>query len=80
MGKFRVKAFGAAKDILGGRETVIEGNFATVEELRRSLNAKFPDMLDLKSIMIAVNHVYAEDAQTLTESDEIALIPPVSGG
>ncbi|MEO5603000.1 MAG: MoaD/ThiS family protein [Cyclobacteriaceae bacterium] len=30
--------------------------------------------------MIAVNNTYAEDHTSICESDEIALIPPVSGG
>jgi molybdopterin converting factor small subunit len=30
--------------------------------------------------MIAVNSAYAEDDVSIAETDEIALIPPVSGG
>lgn len=30
--------------------------------------------------MVAVNSEYAKDDLTLNENDEIALIPPVSGG
>jgi molybdopterin converting factor small subunit len=29
---------------------------------------------------IAVNHDYAEDGTAISEGDELALIPPVSGG
>lgn len=33
-----------------------------------------------RSIMVMVNQVYAEPAQPLRDGDEVALIPPVSGG
>jgi molybdopterin synthase catalytic subunit len=34
----------------------------------------------LASLKIAVNHEYADGERMLTEDDEVALIPPVSGG
>jgi molybdopterin synthase sulfur carrier subunit len=80
MGRFKVKAFGITKDIIGVKESVIELEATTVEELKKFLFAKYPKLSGLKSLFIAVNHNYAEDGQTITESDEIALIPPVSGG
>jgi len=80
MGKYRLRAFGVTKDILGGREIVIEANFATVQELRDHLEQRYPELKDLRSLLIAVNSSYAEETQQLSETDEIALIPPVSGG
>jgi len=80
MGKYKVKAFGITKDILGGKEMVVEVEGSTVGELRRQLVTKHPQLAGLKSLFIAVNSNYAEDIATLNETDEIALIPPVSGG
>lgn len=80
MGSFKVKAFGVTKEILGKKETVIQVDAATVEELKNFLFSTYPRLANLKSLFIAVNHNYAEGAQTIKESDEIALIPPVSGG
>jgi sulfur-carrier protein len=80
MASFRIKAFGITKDILGKKETVIEVDAATVEELKNFLFARYPKLTGLKSLFIAVNHNYAEGTQTIAETDEIALIPPVSGG
>jgi molybdopterin synthase sulfur carrier subunit len=76
----KVKAFGITKDILGGKESVVEIDGVTVGDLRRSLTARHPELAGLRSLFIAVNHNYAEDHQPLTDADEIALIPPVSGG
>jgi sulfur-carrier protein len=80
MKKYKVKAFGITKDILGGKEMVVEVEGSTVAELRRHLVTKYPQLAGLKSLFIAVNSNYAEDTTTLNETDEIALIPPVSGG
>jgi len=80
MGKYVIKAFGVTKDILGARETVVNLEGATVGSLRNSLRDRYPSLAGLKSLMIAVNNTYAEDDFPIGESDEIALIPPVSGG
>jgi sulfur-carrier protein len=80
MKKYKLRAFGVTKEILGGKELVIEANASTVGGLRSYLEAEYPGLTQLRSLMIAVNDVYAEDSQALSETDEIALIPPVSGG
>ena len=76
----KVKAFGVCKDILGGREVAFEFDGELVEDLRKALTHKFPDVEKLNSLLIAVNEVYAENDLVLKESDSVALIPPVSGG
>lgn len=80
MNHYKVKAFGITKDILGVRESVIEIKGQTVADLRQELIEKYPELVGLRSLLIAVNDTYAEDALVLSEKDEIALIPPVSGG
>jgi molybdopterin synthase sulfur carrier subunit len=80
MATYKIIAFGITKDILGGKETVVEVDGATVAALRRSLQEKYPQLVGLRSLFIAVNQAYAEDEDVLRETDEIALIPPVSGG
>lgn len=80
MATYKVRAFGITKDILGGRETVIEVEGRTVADVRHFLINKYPTLAGLRSLFIAVNSNYAEDQLLLNEADEIALIPPVSGG
>jgi len=77
---YRIKAFGITREILGGKETVIELPGGSVQELRAALYQQYPRLKGLRSLMIAVNNEYAAEADLLTEADEIALIPPVSGG
>jgi molybdopterin synthase sulfur carrier subunit len=78
--KYKVKAFGITKDIVGGRETVVEVEGKTVAALRAQLQTKYPQLVTLRSLFIAVNNAYAEEDLLIGEADEIALIPPVSGG
>lgn len=75
-----MKTFGISRDILGGREVELEIDGNSVADLRSTLLLKFPQVKKLNSLFIAVNREYAADDQLLTLTDEIALIPPVSGG
>ncbi len=79
--KCRIKAFGISREIVGGRMVEIElPDKQTVAELKNQLFRKYPSLAALNSVYIAVNNEYAEEAVLLKEGDEIALIPPVSGG
>ncbi len=78
--KVKVKTFGISRDILGGREVTVMVEGSSVGDLRKTLSRLFPALNKLNSLFIAVNQNYAADEVTLSETDEIALIPPVSGG
>ncbi|MEQ8425274.1 MAG: MoaD/ThiS family protein [Cyclobacteriaceae bacterium] len=78
--KYTLKTFGITREIMGGKEIAFEMEGKNVAALRDELLSRFPEMKSLKSLLIAVNNAYAEDETVLAESDEIALIPPVSGG
>ena len=78
--KYTVRPFGIVRDILGGREVEIEISGNSVADLRTFLLTRYPEMSGLHSLFIAVNQQYAADSVLLRETDEIALIPPVSGG
>lgn len=54
---------------------------ATVADLRRRLAAEYPALAGLLDrSAVAVNHDIADDARALGPGDEVAVIPPVSGG
>ncbi|MBK7651517.1 MAG: MoaD/ThiS family protein [Flammeovirgaceae bacterium] len=76
----KIKAFGISRDIIGNRELAFELSGTSVGDLRNTLATQYPDLKKLKSLFIAVNQEYASDEARLSETDEIALIPPVSGG
>ena len=77
---YSIRTFGVAADILGGKQVSITMTSNTVAALRAHLAEHYPKLKDLNSLFIAVNLQYADDNQVLSESDEIAIIPPVSGG
>lgn len=76
-----IKLFGIARQIVGKSTlccTVTEA--IKVEELLEILKQKYPDFQKLTSLLVALNEEYAENHQIIQANDEIALIPPVSGG
>jgi molybdopterin converting factor subunit 1 len=79
--KCKVKAFGITREIIRTRELeVMLPAGATVAELKNHLFTGYPPLSSLTSLYIAVNAEYAPDDRMLADGDEIALIPPVSGG
>ncbi|MET3980328.1 molybdopterin converting factor subunit 1 [Mucilaginibacter sp. UYP25] len=76
-----VLAFGIAKDIFGGPSITVDlAAAATTADLKSSLETQYPRLKKLASYMVAVNNEYAEDGGLLRQRDEVAIIPPVSGG
>ena len=79
--EINVLAFGIAKDIFGASMVSLQlTNDATVSNLKYLLENQFPKLKQLTSYMVAVNNEYALDGDTVHQRDEIAIIPPVSGG
>jgi molybdopterin converting factor subunit 1 len=77
----RILAFGIAKDIVGGKQIDLDlPDVETVGALRRHLDTLYPRLLQLSSYVIAVNDEYADENIRLDVKDEVAIIPPVSGG
>jgi len=79
----KILLFGISKDIVGASSLLINDGKktpTTVKELKQFISNKYPEFNTLSSLAIAVNSNYAEDTTLLQEEDEIAIIPPVSGG
>ncbi len=76
-----VKTFGMARDIIGKPELIIENeNKMTVEELKKNLTEMYPELASIGSFGIAVNREYVSGNIIIDKNDEVAIIPPVSGG
>ncbi len=77
----QILAFGIAKDIFGARQiNFVVPSQCTVETMKDLLEERFPALKRLATYAVAINEVYAVPAQYLQEKDEVAIIPPVSGG
>jgi molybdopterin converting factor subunit 1 len=77
-----VKLFAAARQ-LAGRDTLPVDcpDGATVADLRGLLRQQCPALGGLlDATRFAVNACYAAESQVLQAADEVACIPPVSGG
>jgi molybdopterin converting factor subunit 1 len=77
-----VRLFARAKDLAGADVVAVEvADGATVTDLRAALGREQPRLVALlERSALAVNAEFAGPAQRLNGKDEIALLPPVSGG
>jgi len=77
----KILCFGIAKEVMGTAHIEIDGTaVTTIQELRSYLSITYPELNKYSQYMVAVNQTYAENTEKITGADEIAIIPPVSGG
>jgi molybdopterin converting factor subunit 1 len=77
-----VRLFARLRDLAGTGELVREvPDPATVQTVWRTLVAEMPAMSDYERTMsVAVNEDYARMSAAVHDGDEVAFLPPVSGG
>ena len=80
--RVRIKLFAVVKERAGVGETALElPDGATVAAASQALKQKFPAIENfLARSAFAVNREYVDPATVLRDGDELAVIPPVSGG
>jgi molybdopterin converting factor subunit 1 len=80
--RVRVLFFGQLKDITGVTSEDAElSDGARVEDLFERYGRKFPKLAEFRSsIAASVNQEYSEWRAPLASGDEVAFLPPVSGG
>lgn len=78
----KVLLFGAAADRAGTRETELEvAGRATLGELWPLLADRHPGLSPMRdTLAFAVNGEYARMEDGVSPGDEVAVLPPVSGG
>ena len=78
----KIQLFGVTREIVGENQLLVpeHAGIKTVGDLKSWLNVQYPAMEPLNALAIAVDHSYAEDDEILHSGQEVALIPPVSGG
>ncbi len=78
-----VKLFAILKDKAGRNELPMNGGPATVAELLQAVAAAYPALSDIIArgrIMVSVNREFAQRDAPVKDGDEVALMPPFSGG
>ena len=83
--RVRVLYFGVLKDLFGTAEEELEAPVGTtVGNLLRILGERTSNVkMETKiwqSVAVAVNREYSSQGVALHDGDEVALLPPVSGG
>ena len=82
----RVLLFAAAREALGGQESVtveLPAAACDTEALRAKLGEAFPALapvLAAAALALNMEYVPAGEAMGFKEGDELAVIPPISGG
>ena len=78
--KIKVRLLALFHDIAGQKETEMElAAGVTAAHVKSRLVEAFPRLAEYDP-MLAVNGRYADPHQELREGDEVALLPPFSGG
>ena len=74
--------FGITREIVGQNSLKVPPQEAihTIGQLKAWLGGQYPALHTLRSLAVAVDSEYAEDTHPLSPGQEVALIPPVSGG
>ncbi len=77
-----VRFFASVKDVAKATETRIELPVASIaDDVLAHLVIQYPALKALRPyIRIAVNEAYVDGAFVLHDGDDVAIIPPVSGG
>lgn len=78
----KVKLFASVREVIGARELPWElPDGATVSDLMQAIDEAYPQAhLRKRALHVAINQKYADLDAPLKEGDEVAFLPPVSGG
>jgi molybdopterin converting factor subunit 1 len=78
----RVKLFAAARDALNQLDLSIElPEAAEIKQLKVKIASDYPELAELvKRSSFAIDQQYAGEEAKLSSQQEVAMIPPVSGG
>ncbi|MCY3796854.1 MAG: molybdopterin converting factor subunit 1 [Chloroflexi bacterium] len=75
--------FATLRDLVGDRRITVEldDGADSIEHLRRELSARYPAAADnLRVALAAINEEFAFAHDRISDGDEVAFFPPVSGG
>ena len=80
--RIKIAMFAAAREVIGSNSLELTlDQPATVADLKRALSDRFPQLIPLLTRSVfSVDQEFANDDCALSESAQIAMIPPVSGG
>ncbi|XVE99290.1 hypothetical protein REPUB_Repub03eG0185800 [Reevesia pubescens] len=80
--EIKVLFFAKARDITGLTELLLEvSSGATTQDCLNKLVAKFPNLEQIRGcIVLALNEEYTNESAVVKDKDQLAIVPPISGG
>lgn len=75
----KVMFFAHLRDAVGEEVLSLDASGKTVAELKAELTEKY-NLPRMETVMTAINEEFASNDEVIGDGDEIAFIPPVSGG
>jgi molybdopterin converting factor small subunit len=73
-----VYLYGQLREMTGTRELVLEG-ITDTDQLIREMNIRFPGLKEMPCLLAVDRHIIHSNT-VLREDQELALLPPYSGG
>lgn len=80
--KIKVLFFASCRDLVGtGEKEITLDDGATMADLISEIASEHARFIEMApSLMVSANQEYVEREHVLSDGDEVAFIPPVSGG
>ena len=79
--KLKIHYYGQFREFTGKREEILKVEESiTVEEIREHVRGIYPKIAAKDQVLVAVNGSFVSLDQVISERDEVAFFPPVSGG
>ncbi|MBU8914941.1 molybdopterin converting factor subunit 1 [Bacillus sp. FJAT-29953] len=75
----KILFFAHLRDVVGEEFLRLDASGKTVAQLKAELSEKY-DLPRMDTVMTAINEEFASNDEVIQDGDEIAFIPPVSGG
>jgi MoaD family protein len=78
-----VKLFAMLRDKVGREDLFINAGYETVSELLTGIASEYPvlkDVLAEGKVIVSVNHEFVKHDSRVHDGDEVAIMPPFSGG
>lgn len=77
-----MKFFASARDVVGEKDLTIElDKESKVDDLMQHLYDEYPDLEERKEhLLVSINKDRTDKDEPLKDGDEVAIMPPVTGG
>ncbi len=77
----KIKLFAMCRELIGKDQITLKlKNQMTVGDIRKKILKLYPVLSGRTQFVVAINYVIVDEITPISEKDEVAILPPVSGG